>query len=104
MIMTLLNSQHTVPTLLLMLPVESKSLFGKVKGMFQTEVKFGFVCPVTKKPVSSGPNGKGYVLKVISLNCIVPSNALNLVMLLICDSNIHGDGSTMLIMDLSFHY
>jgi hypothetical protein len=75
-----------------MLPLESKTLFGRVKGMFQTEVKFGFVCPVTKRPVSSGPKGKGYKLKVISCNCMVLPYALNWVIVLICDFDIRGDG------------
>jgi hypothetical protein len=64
MLMTLLKNKHSVPTLLLMLPVDSKSLFGKLKGMYQTEVQFVFVCPVTKMPAQSGPEGKGYKMKV----------------------------------------
>ena len=39
-------------------------MFGKLKGIFQQEVCVLFVCPVTKKPVKSGPNGLGYRLKV----------------------------------------
>jgi hypothetical protein len=64
MITTLLNNKYTVPTLLLMLPVEKKTLFGSVRGMFQTELQFWFICPITKKPVKSGPKGKGYRIQV----------------------------------------
>lgn len=66
MLMALLNNKHTVPTLLLMLPVENKSMFGRVKNIFQSEMCFVFVCPVTKKSVESGPKGKGYKIRVQS--------------------------------------
>jgi archaellum component FlaC len=63
----LVNNEHNVPTLLLMSPPFDKNskkslLLGKVKGMFQNMLQFNFVCPVTKKPVKSGPEGKGYKL------------------------------------------
>lgn len=64
MLETLISSTHSVPTLLLMFPAEARGFFGKAKSLFQKEMRLMFVCPVTKKPAKSGPDGLGYRIKV----------------------------------------
>jgi hypothetical protein len=64
MLQTLVEGKHTVPCLILMFPAEPKGFFAKTKSLFQKEMCIFFVCPVTKKPAKSGPDGMGYRIKV----------------------------------------
>jgi hypothetical protein len=54
MIQTLLNAKHNMPTLLLITPAEAKGFMQQARGLFQQEMCFFFICPVTKKPAKSG--------------------------------------------------
>ncbi|KAJ1401654.1 hypothetical protein B484DRAFT_236632 [Ochromonadaceae sp. CCMP2298] len=47
MLRTLVKGEFSVPTLLLLLPVERTSLFGRVKGVFKSKMELCFLCPVT---------------------------------------------------------
>lgn len=64
MLKTLITNTYAVPSLVLMFPVEAKGLFDKARSIFQKEMCVMFVCPVTKKPAKSGPNGLGYRVRV----------------------------------------
>ena len=64
MLQTLITNTYNVPSLVLMFPVDAKGFFGKARSLFQKEMCLMFVCPVTKKPAKSGPNGLGYRVKV----------------------------------------
>jgi hypothetical protein len=47
MLQSLLSGKHKVPLLLLVLPHERSTGFGRVKGMFMTKMQLCFVCPLT---------------------------------------------------------
>ena len=64
MLQTIINCTHVVPTLILMFPIEPKGFVAKAKSLIQKEMCFLFVCPVTKKPAKSGPDGTGYRITV----------------------------------------
>lgn len=63
MLSTLVNQNHKSPIMFIVLPAKS-SFFSSFKGIFMKEMIISFICPVTKKPVKSGKNGKGYRLKL----------------------------------------
>jgi hypothetical protein len=64
MLQTLISCTYTVPTLMLMYPIEPKGFIAKAKSILQKEMCFMFVCPVTKKPAKSGTDGNGYKITV----------------------------------------
>ena len=72
LVRTLVDNEHGNPTLILVTPANasasSRGLMGKMKSkvtnFFANEMVVTFVCPITKKPAKSGPEGKGYRLVI----------------------------------------
>lgn len=63
MLSSLVNPKHNSPVMLIVIPTKS-SMLNNFKGIFRKEMIISFVCPVTKLPVKSGQDGKGYRLKL----------------------------------------
>jgi hypothetical protein len=53
-----------IPPLILMSPIQAKGFVAKAKSHKYKEMCFLFICPVTKKPAKSGPDGTGYRITV----------------------------------------
>lgn len=60
MMSTLINQNHNSPLMFIVLPAKPSGILNSVKSIFTKEMLIFFVCPVTKKPVKSGEDGKGY--------------------------------------------
>jgi hypothetical protein len=62
MLLTLVKSCSSVPTLPVFLPAEFKSVGRTFRNLIQTKLRLHFLCPVTKKFAISGPKGVGYTV------------------------------------------
>jgi hypothetical protein len=61
MLVTLVKSFPSIPTLPVLIPADFKDTRGGIlRGFFQKKLLLFFMCPVTKKLAKSGPNGSGY--------------------------------------------
>lgn len=61
MLSVLVDPKHNSPSMMIVLPAK-QSMLSSFKGIFMKEMLIFFVCPVTKLPVKSGKDGKGYRL------------------------------------------